>query len=209
MPHTHKKTIKNQKQEKGSSLKIKQQRRRRMMGGSPLIPPVIANESLVPKHLTNSGLGFENEPQQVPKYLTNSGLGFENEPQQVPKYLTNSGLGFENEQVSSPLEPEKEVSDIVTEVVIPTNTSFVKSNLNYNPFYSKKSSDVVENKKIYNFDTNYILEEIEKLKSKDRNFMITSDIISQILESKPKTHDEISVDHKRQQELHRDLCDFD
>jgi hypothetical protein len=193
MPHTHKKTIKNQKQEKGSSLKIKQQRRRRMMGGSPLIPPVIANESLVPKHLTNSGLGFEN--------LTNSGLGFEN--------LTNSGLGFENEQVSSLLEPEKEVSDIVTEVVIPTNTSFVKSNLNYNPFYSKKSSDVVENKKIYNFDTNYILEEIEKLQSKDRNFMITSDIISQILESKPKTHDEISVDHKRQQELHRDLCDFD
>ncbi len=171
MPHTHKKTIKNQNQEKGSSLKIKQ-RRRRMMGGVQLVR---ANSFVS----TNSA--YESGPENEGK----------------------------NSAPSALLEPEKEVSNIVTEVVFPTNTSFVKSNLNYNPFYSKKSSDVVENKKIYNFDTNYILEEIEKLQSKDRNFMITSDIISQILKSKPKSHDEIFVDYKRQQELHRDLCDFD
>jgi hypothetical protein len=160
MPHTHKKTIKNNVNV--SSLKIKQRRRmNRMLGGYQTTPTI------------------EN------KFLANQNVNV-NE-----KYLVS------------------QVPDIDVKVFFPTNTSFVKSNLSYNPFYSKKSSDVVENKTIYNFDTNYILEEIEKLQSKDRNFMITSDIISKILESKPKTPDEIPIDHKKQQELHRDLCDFD
>jgi hypothetical protein len=89
-----------------------------------------------------------------------------------------------------------------------TNTRFIESELKYNPFYAKKSSSIVENKRMYNLDTNYLMSEIKKKQTADPDFIVTSEIISNILAGKQKASVPIPLDYTKQQELHIDFCDF-
>jgi TonB-dependent SusC/RagA subfamily outer membrane receptor len=89
-----------------------------------------------------------------------------------------------------------------------TNTRFYESELKYNPFYAKKSTSIVENKRMYNLDTNYLMSEIKKKQTDDPDFIVTSEIISNILAGKQKASVPIPLDYTKQQELHIDFCDF-
>ncbi len=122
--------------------------------------------------------------------------------------VVNSGMVAENAASEQTVSQMNVTNNNIGEFT-PTNTRFIQSELKYNPFYAKKSTSIVENNKIYNLDTNYIMSEIKKKQSVDPNFIVTSAIITSILATKQKTSEPILVDYIEQQEIHNDFCDFD
>jgi hypothetical protein len=185
MPLTHKKKFKNRNYKNGSDIttKFKQKRRNVKSMMNKIIGGTVEKIVLEPLPRTNSGY-YESEELE----------NFEN--------LTSSFDSFNTPLENSPIV-------LKTSAVVGTNTTLVKSNLESNPFYAKKSTHLVENKKMYSFDTNYIMGEIQKRQLEDPSFMPTSEFITTILANKPKSLDSNFVDHKKQAKLHRALCDFD
>jgi hypothetical protein len=190
MPITHKKKFKNRNYKNGSDIttKFKQKRRNVKSMMNQIIGGTVEKPALEPFNRTNSGYDEHGN-----SFVNNS-----NSINKLPVVPENTYDAIENSQVALKTLP-----------VVGANTMFVKSNLKSNPFYDKKSTHVVENKKMYNYDTNYIMDEIKNLQLVNPSFMPTSDFITKILANKPKPHYLSDVDHKKQAELHRALCDFD
>jgi hypothetical protein len=153
---------------------------------------------------------FKQKKRNV-KSMMNQIVGGKNPVQNfVPSNLHNNGLLNNPVKLMIPsVESMNPSVELMNPSVIGTNTSFVKSNLKSNPFYAKKSTHVVENKNMYSFDTNYIMDQIKQRQLTDPMLMITPELITQILADKPKPMDSIKVDHKKQEELFSAFCDFD
>ena len=197
MPITHKKKFKNRNYKNGSDIttKFKQKRRNVKSMMNQIIGGTVEKSALAPLSRVNSNAGYASGSESYKPYNSEPGKLLTNELPVVPE---NTYDAIENSQVALKTLP-----------FVGANTMFVKSNLKSNPFYDKKSTHVVENKKMYNYDTNYIMDEIKKRQLVEPSFMPTSDFITTILKDKPKPFYLSDVDHKKQAELHRALCDFD
>jgi hypothetical protein len=205
MPHTHKKKFKNRGNENDTSSKFKRKKRNVKSMMNQIIGGVLPDNSGIN---SNSDVG---NSEGVRRYdSTDSGVGV---GEGVRRYdSTDSGVGVGDSSLVE-LNTTSIIHNQENKDVVSTNTSFSKSNLKSNPFYAKKSTHLVENKKMYSFDTNYILAEIEKRRSSEPNFMITSELITEILANKPEStqiaHEKQQQTKNHQQKLHQDLCDFD
>jgi hypothetical protein len=203
MPYTHKKKIK--RNENDTSSKFKQKKRNvkslmnKIMGG--FLTSEVHGATVIPEVHEATVSSLELSPSQYPGYVKPSMMN--------PVVFNGSDISQNNDNGYITVNgSENKVPHL-------TNTSFRQSELKSNPFYSKKSTHVVENKQMYSFNTNYILDEIEKLQSQsgDPKFMVTPEMISEILANKPAesitSEDKKEQTQKQQQKLHRDLCDFD
>jgi hypothetical protein len=192
MPHTHKKKFKNHKSKNESDITTKFKQKKRYVKSN-------LNQII-------GGFNPENKVEELPNVSAVSNASVLN---------TNGSLEHSMSEISTRDDNDNHIilSEDMNKSFISTNTKLIKSNLKSNPFYNNKSTHVVENKKMYNFDTNYIMDEIKKLQLTDPKLMITFELMSKILDSKPiesiLTDQEKQQTQKEQQKLHQYLCDFD
>jgi hypothetical protein len=196
MPLTHKKKFKNRNYKNGSDITTKfKQKRRNVKSMMNQIIGGTGEKALAPLYRANSNAGYASSSELENYDNSELGNSFVRNLNTIPEKL--------------PVVPENTSDAIENSPVVGANTMLVKSNLKSNPFYDKKSTHIVENKKMYNYDTNYIMDEIKKSQLVDPSFMPTTEFITKILAEKPKPLYLSDVDHKKQAELHRALCDFD
>jgi hypothetical protein len=226
MSLTHKKKFKKQIVNNNIFSKLKKKKRAlKYIGGVHSHPnpnnsnPPSKKVMAYPYHNTNNENAMNNLKGSVNNMhaefgqsISNAMTGMNNKRKvnSVESDESNAITGMNNKKVNSVVSDESSPMNVNNNIgeFVETNTRFIQSELKSNPFYAKKSTSIVENKKMYNLDTNYIMSEIKKMQSVDPNLIVNSEIISSILAGKQKASDQIPLDHTKQQELHMDFCDF-
>jgi hypothetical protein len=217
MSLTHKKKFKKQIVNNNIFSKLKKKKRALKyiggVGGVHTHPNSNSNTPAAKRVMTypdhnnnnnNTNTNNENDMNNLKGTVNNTHDEFEPAISNAMTRMNNStGVKGDVSDNSSPMNVNNNKGEFAS-----TNTRFIQSELKFNPFYAKKSTSIVENKKMYNLDTNYLMREIKKMQSADPTFTVTSEIISSILAEKQKASDPIPLDYTKQQELHMDFCDF-